>query len=246
MPGANLIAGIRSCSKRRILIAFNQKYLRRTHRCFGFSRTKPYPVFDPQRGRGRVTVYSNNRGGPVRIPAAIMVTSIQKLCQLLTIQTRFCGKHTLTGLTLARLKLYFPLMTDFDEVYRVLGRKVRQMREVERMSQDMLAQHLGISRASMVNIEAGRQRAPLHLLWQIAEVLHTKLIELIPTPDEVAVRPNQPLLDREIIDQIEEVANGDPATVKLLTGFITKTVKAVNTSASEGKPHAKAKSRRKS
>jgi len=114
------------------------------------------------------------------------------------------------------------------------------------MSQDLLAQHLGISRASMVNIEAGRQRAPLHLLWQIAEVLHTKLIDMIPTPDEVAVRPNQPLLDREVIDQIEKVANGDPATVKLLTGFITKTVKAVNTSAIEGKPHAKAKSRRKS
>jgi len=137
-------------------------------------------------------------------------------------------------------------MTDFDEVYRVLGRKVRQMREVQRMSQDSLAQHLGISRASMVNIEAGRQRAPLHLLWQIAEVLHSKLIELIPTPDEVAVRPNQGLLDREVIDQIEEVANGDAATVKLLTGFITKTVRAVQTPETEGKAHGKAKSRRKS
>jgi DNA-binding XRE family transcriptional regulator len=137
-------------------------------------------------------------------------------------------------------------MTDFDEVYRVLGRKVRQTREVQRMSQDLLAQHLGISRASMVNIEAGRQRAPLHLLWQIAEVLHSKLIELIPTPDEVAVRPNQPLLDEEVIDQIEEVANGDPATIKLLTGFITKTVRAVQTQETEGKTHGKAKSRRKS
>ena len=137
-------------------------------------------------------------------------------------------------------------MTDFDEVYRVLGRKVRQMREVQRLSQDQLAQRLGISRASMVNIEAGRQRAPLHLLWQIAEVLHSKLIDMIPTPEDVAVRSNQGLLDREVIDQIEEVANGDPATIKLLTGFITKTVKAVNTSVIEGKPHAKAKSRRKS
>jgi hypothetical protein len=67
------------------------------------------------------------------------------------------------------------------------------------------------------------------------------LIELIPTPDEVAVRPNQPLLDQEVIDQIEEVANGDLATVKLLTGFITKTVKAVNPSAIEGKTSCKVK-----
>ena len=50
-------------------------------------------------------------------------------------------------------------MTDFDEVYRVLGRKVRQTREVQRMSQDLLAQHLGISRASMVNIEAGDRKS---------------------------------------------------------------------------------------
>lgn len=114
------------------------------------------------------------------------------------------------------------------------------------MSQDLLAQHLGISRASMVNIEAGRQRAPLHLLWQIAEVLHCKLTELIPTPDEVAVRSSQSLLDRDVIDQIEEVANGDPATIKFLTGFITKTVRAVQNSESEGKTHGKAKSRRKS
>ena len=138
-------------------------------------------------------------------------------------------------------------MTDFDEVYRVLGRKVRQMREVQGLSQDQLAQRLGISRASMVNIEAGRQRAPLHLLWQIAEVLHSKLIDMIPTAEDVAVRPNQGLLDREVIDQIEEVADGDPATIKLLTGFITKTVRAVHTSSEiEGKPHGKAKSRRKS
>ena len=79
-------------------------------------------------------------------------------------------------------------MTDFDEVYRVLGRKVRQMREVQRMSQDSLAQHLGISRASMVNIEAGRQRAPLHLLWQIAEVLHSAALPAAARTDSHARR----------------------------------------------------------
>jgi transcriptional regulator with XRE-family HTH domain len=137
-------------------------------------------------------------------------------------------------------------MTDFDEVYRVLGRKVRQMREGQHLSQDLLAQRLGISRASMVNIEAGRQRAPLHLLWQMAEVLQSKLTDLIPTPEEVATRPNQPLLDRELINQIEEVASGDPAMARLLIGIVTKTVKAADIPHTEGKPHGKAKSRRKS
>ena len=138
-------------------------------------------------------------------------------------------------------------MTDFDEVYRVLGRKIRQMRDGQHLSQDVLAQRLGISRASMVNIEVGRQRAPLHLLWQIAELLESRLTDLIPTPEELVASPNQALLDREIMKQIEEEANGDPATIKLLTGFAAKSLRRnTNSPHSEVKAHGQTKSRRKS
>ncbi len=37
----------------------------------------------------------------------------------------------------------------------------------------------------MVNIEAGRQHTPLHVLWQIAELLETKFTSLIPSPEEL-------------------------------------------------------------
>ena len=138
-------------------------------------------------------------------------------------------------------------MTDFDEIYRGVGRKIRQTRENQRLSQDSLAQRLGISRTSMVNIEAGRQRAPLHVLWQIAELLETKLILLIPSPEELLAPQNQTVLDKEMMKQIEEVANGDPATIKVLTGFVTKKLKGkVDTPNTEGKAHGQAKSRRKS
>jgi transcriptional regulator with XRE-family HTH domain len=89
----------------------------------------------------------------------------------------------------------------------------------------VLAQRLGISRTLMVNIEAGRQRAPLHVLWQIAELLETKLILLIPSPEELLAPQNQTVLDKEMMKQIEEVANGYPATIKALTGFVTKKLK---------------------
>ena len=74
------------------------------------------------------------------------------------------------------------LMAEFDELYRELGRKIREARERsgQKLSQEKLAKRLGISRASIVNIEAGRQHAPLHLLWQIAEILGTDLTFLIP------------------------------------------------------------------
>jgi transcriptional regulator with XRE-family HTH domain len=138
-------------------------------------------------------------------------------------------------------------MTDFDEIYRGVGRKVRQTRENQRLSQDLLAKHLGISRTSMVNIEAGRQRAPLHVLWQIAELLETKLTLLIPSPEELLAPQNRTVLDKEMMKQIEEVANGDPATIKLLSGFVTKKLEGnVNTPEAERKAHGKTKSRRKS
>ena len=138
-------------------------------------------------------------------------------------------------------------MTDFDEIYRGVGRKIRQTRENQRLSQDSLAQRLGISRTSMVNIEAGRQRAPLHVLWQIAELLETKLILLIPSPEELLAPQNETVLDKEMMKQIEEVANGDLATIKVLTGFVTKKLKGkVDTPKVERKAHGKTKPRRKS
>lgn len=138
-------------------------------------------------------------------------------------------------------------MTDFDEIYRGVGRKIRQTRESQHLSQDSLAQQLGISRTSMVNIEAGRQRAPLHVLWQIAELLETKLTLLIPTPQELLAPQSHAVLDKEMMEQIEEVANGDLAIIKVLTGFVTKRLKGkVSPPNTERKAHGQAKSRRKS
>ncbi|MFP5227809.1 MAG: helix-turn-helix domain-containing protein [Acidobacteriota bacterium] len=136
-------------------------------------------------------------------------------------------------------------MTDFDELYRGVGRKIRQTRENAHLSQNLLAKRLGISRTSIVNIEAGRQRAPLHLLWQIAELLETEVALLIPSPEELLAPQIQTVLDKQIMKQIEDVANGDPATMKVLTAFVTKTLQekiaAPNT---QRKSYGQAKSRR--
>ena len=138
-------------------------------------------------------------------------------------------------------------MTDFDELYRGVGRKVRQTRENAHLSQNLLAKRLGISRTSMVNIEAGRQRAPLHLLWQIAELLETKVALLIPSPEELLAPQTQTVLDRQIMKQIEDVASGDLAAIKVLTGFVTKTLQEkIASPNAQRKAHGQAKSRRNS
>jgi DNA-binding XRE family transcriptional regulator len=137
-------------------------------------------------------------------------------------------------------------MADFDKLYRELGRKIRQAREQEGewLSQDALAKRLGISRASMVNIEAGRQHAPLHLLWQLAELLGTDLISLIPNREELLPPADRSQLDRGMMKMIKEEASGDPNFMRALKGFVSSLDATIETPSTERGSHEKRKPRR--
>lgn len=117
-----------------------------------------------------------------------------------------------------------------DLLYRVIGDRIREARELSRMSQTALAEQLGLSRVSIVNIEKGRQRAPVHVLWQIAELLNTDLTRIIPRRTEVVDGADGIHLDSDTVAQIEAAAKGDRATHRKLTEFI-KMAKSTNRSA---------------
>jgi transcriptional regulator with XRE-family HTH domain len=63
--------------------------------------------------------------------------------------------------------------------YREFGERLRRGRE-GRLSQSQLADRVGLSRASIANIERGRQRVPLHMLRVFARELGVDPIELLP------------------------------------------------------------------
>lgn len=116
---------------------------------------------------------------------------------------------------------------DIEEkrLYEVVGERIRHTRErsAPKISQASLARRLGISRASVVNIESGRQHAPLYLMWRIAESLDAELAALIPNHDEFLESIEPMKLNVEAVAQIEAAAEGDPATRRLLTRFVSKT-----------------------
>lgn len=72
-----------------------------------------------------------------------------------------------------------------DAFYQEFGSRVRRARS-ERLTQQALAVKVGLSRAAIANVEVGRQRVPLHMLYRFAEALDVAPAELLPQGTEPA------------------------------------------------------------
>lgn len=62
-------------------------------------------------------------------------------------------------------------MTEARAFYSLVGRRIRDARQARGLSQTELAAAASLGRTSIANIEAGRQRVPLHKLQEIATAL---------------------------------------------------------------------------
>ena len=68
-----------------------------------------------------------------------------------------------------------------NEIYFKVGDLVREAREAARLTQAELGDHIGLTRASVTNIEKARQKVQLHTLYAIADVLEISVHSLLPT-----------------------------------------------------------------
>jgi transcriptional regulator with XRE-family HTH domain len=67
------------------------------------------------------------------------------------------------------------------ELYRRLGRAVAERRAELGLTQGQIAAQLGLSRASVANLENGRQRIMVHQLYALANALKFKsILDLVP------------------------------------------------------------------
>ena len=74
-----------------------------------------------------------------------------------------------------------------QELEERFGRLLRQRRTAAGLTQESLAAKAGVSRASVVNIERGRQGVSLSTLYQLADALDCQPSALLPAPAEIAV-----------------------------------------------------------
>ncbi len=74
------------------------------------------------------------------------------------------------------------------ELYRIVGSRIRQRREKLKLSQNKIADDVGVQRTSITNIESGRQKPPLHLLYSICLALKIELADVLPKTLDVELR----------------------------------------------------------
>lgn len=67
---------------------------------------------------------------------------------------------------------------DFSNFYVDLGARISELRRKKKLSQAELADLVSLSRASIANIESGRQQVLVHTLVAIAESLNVSISEL--------------------------------------------------------------------
>ena len=69
-------------------------------------------------------------------------------------------------------------------LYKRIGSTIKVKRRALGLTQQQLATQLGISRASLANVETGRQRILVHQLYDFAVQLNVNVSDLLPKSSE--------------------------------------------------------------
>lgn len=71
--------------------------------------------------------------------------------------------------------------------YKELGENIRKLRRKRDLSQEKLADLVGLTRTSLTNIEKGRQHPPLHTFCDLVDQLKVDFSDLLPRPETIKV-----------------------------------------------------------
>ncbi|MEV7084125.1 helix-turn-helix transcriptional regulator [Streptomyces sp. NPDC093516] len=85
-----------------------------------------------------------------------------------------------------------------DEFYEAFGERVRKARATQGLNQQELGSAVGLNRTSISNIEKGRQRVALHMLFEFATALRVEPESLLPASDGRS----------DVLDELPEDARG--------------------------------------
>src|SRR6266702_6732015 len=102
------------------------------------------------------------------------------------------------------------MQVDESLLYNLIGTTIKQQRRKADMTQEQLADEVGVLRTSITNIEAGRQKLPLHLLYEVCIALGLEIATILPSNADVS----QPVTKSISIDGVTREV--PPKTAELL------------------------------
>jgi DNA-binding XRE family transcriptional regulator len=105
-------------------------------------------------------------------------------------------------------------VSEQKKFYEGLGLRIKTARNNANIKQQGFADQLNLSRASIVNIEKGRQHPQLHTLCEIAKVLKIKVEDLLPNLSSPGV------VNPELKKLISKELKRDKTSKDKLIGFI--------------------------
>lgn len=94
---------------------------------------------------------------------------------------------------------------DEDLLYRKIGELVKQRRVDLGLGQAEVALAAGLTRTSISNLEKGRQRVPLHVLYKICSALDVEVSSILPPRVEVQELRTVPIDVREITPELPSI-----------------------------------------
>lgn len=81
---------------------------------------------------------------------------------------------------------------DIESLYPTLGRRIHELRVNRRLSQEEVGKALQLTRATVANIESGKQRVLVHTLVAIAGILGVGIGELLLAQEQGRLQSPNP------------------------------------------------------
>ena|SRR3989344_4594868 len=76
-----------------------------------------------------------------------------------------------------------------EDLYITIGSNIRKARRKLEISQLELSRRMKLSRASIANIESGRQRLAIHQVYRLSKSLGIQIPDILPPSSEVPINP---------------------------------------------------------
>jgi transcriptional regulator with XRE-family HTH domain len=106
------------------------------------------------------------------------------------------------------------MTTNDSTFYQDVGARIREARNLAQINQETLATQLGLTRASVINLEKGRHRPSLIQLLEIANVLMCDYTSLIPVSVPVHIDNHKLAID------IKNAVSSDPVNKAALVSAV--------------------------